>query len=296
MHIILLFFTQFLLSSTYTLLNKRFQLRFQYDPAHFMCYNLINAVFSSINYFISIGFRIQMNGITFLFSVIYGLIVICSMCLNMVSLRHLTIPMNSVMGSSGSIMTSSLFGFLYLKEELTVYKILALLAILIAVILPWAQTFRRREKTNFKQILLCVIVFLVSGLGNITFKLYAVTPNACEDKQFFLMTNLVIVVLCGIGTVIYFLKQHIHFSTITHLFKLNQIINLGGITIVSNIQAVVNITLLGLLAISSYNIISSSISMGVSTLLSVVFFREKLTVIQFCSVVLVVLATALCTL
>ncbi len=184
----------FLLTGASTALNKRLQLGFRFDASHFLIYNLLNALLASINFLISLGFHIEMNGITFVFSLIYGLVVILSLCLNVVSLKYLTIPLKAVMSSAGSLVTSSLFGFLVLQEAVSTGKILAILAVLAAVLLPWLPTLRARQKVSTGQLLLCLIIFIFSGISGIVVKLYAITPGVCDNRQFFLMTNLIIAV------------------------------------------------------------------------------------------------------
>ncbi len=91
----------------------------------------------------------------------------------------------------------------------------------------------------------------------------------------------------------YFLKNRMGFRAILRLFAPGMYLNIGCSTLVSNISSVVSITLLGLMTITGYNIVSAAISMGVGALLSIAVFKEKPTVLQLVSLALVVLATAL---
>lgn len=296
MYVALLLCIQYLISSVSTFLNKRFQLSFRYDMAHFLWYNLLNAFLATVNYLISTGFRIQVNGVTLVFSVVYALVVINSLCMQIAALKYMSIPMYSVMSSAGAMITSSAFAFWYLQEPFTISTALALLLVVAAVTLPWLRNLRVREKTDMRQLLLSAAVFATGGLSNITCKLYAVNPAVCDEKQFFLMTNVVIMVLCGIASGIYFLSKGIKLPQIAGLFGLKQLGNIAAITAVSNIGSVVSITLLGLLPLSGYNVISSAISMGAGVVLSMVLFKEKPSMAQLIGVVLVVAATALCAL
>ncbi len=296
MYILLLFGAQFLLGLLTTLLSKRFQQGLKLDGINLLWYNLLNALFACFNFLVAAGFQVQMNGITMVFSVGYGLLVIFSMSLHMIGLNYLTIPLYSVLSVSGSLVTSSLFGFLYLKEPVTVLKCIALVIVLAAALLPWAgklELLQDKKENSTARTAVSLILFFSSGLPSIVNKLYAVTPGVLEANQFFLMTNVVIAAVCAIAVLIFARRQKLRPSLVLRLLPPRQVVNIGVVGLASNIAAILTMALLTVVPLITYNITSSCISMCSGVLLSLCFFREKVGKKQLWAAVLVMLATAL---
>ncbi len=292
----LLFAAQFLVGGTNTLLNKRFQLTFTPDPLHFLVYNMINALLASVNFFLAVGGRISCTAMTLGFSAVFALVVMLSLCLHILALEVLTIPMYAVTSSAGGLLTSSLFGILFLREKATVFVFFAMAAVLAAVLLPWAAVLRKHQRLGKRQVLLCAAVFCTAGLGSILSKLYTVTPGTSPSNQYFLMTNLLILLLSALATAGHLLRSRTPVCRIFRLFRPVQLANMAGMTLASNLGSVISITLLARMALSGYNILSTSVSMAATFCLSVLVFREKPGLSQLISALLVVAATALYTL
>ena len=291
----LLFGAVFLLSGGANVLQKRFQLGFRFDLPHFIWYNFLNAAFAAVNFLISAGGRIEINGVTLLFSAAYGLDVILALSLGVVSLRYLSIPLRGVMSSSGSLLISSLFGILALGEPFSLRTAFAIAAVLAAVVLPSVQMMHgQQNRLNAKGVLVGIAVFLVGSLSTIITKLYTITPGVCGTTQFFLMTNLVILFCCVCAGGVLLLRRRAPITAAFRLFGWRQLLDIVGITLFSNITSVMSITLLGLMTMTSYNIVSAGVGMAASLLVSLLVFRERPAKIQYVSVALVVLATTLC--
>ena len=169
-------------------------------------------------------------------------------------------------------------------------------AVLAAVLLPWAAVLRKHQRLGKRQVLLCAAVFCTAGLGSILSKLYTVTPGTSPSNQYFLMTNLLILLLSALATAGHLLRSRTPACRIFRLFRPVQLANMAGMTLASNLGSVISITLLARMALSGYNILSTSVSMAATFCLSVLVFREKPGLSQLISALLVVAATALYTL
>ena len=112
--------------------------------------------------------------------------------------------------------------------------------------------------------------------------------------MFFLMTNLVILFCCVCAGGVLLLRRRAPITAAFRLFGWRQLLDIVGITLFSNITSVMSITLLGLMTMTSYNIVSAGVGMAASLLVSLLVFRERPAKIQYVSVALVVLATTLC--
>lgn len=110
------------------------------------------------------------------------------------------------------------------------------------------------------------------------------------------MTNLLILLLSALATAGHLLRSRTPVCRIFRLFRPVQLANMAGMTLASNLGSVISITLLARMALSGYNILSTSVSMAATFCLSVLVFREKPGLSQLISALLVVAATALYTL
>ena len=83
-----------------TILSKKFQLGFQQNLTRFCCYLMLNSLFASIFLSVANGFKVNINLSTFLFSVVYAIIVSFSLTLNLIALSRVQIPLVTITSTS----------------------------------------------------------------------------------------------------------------------------------------------------------------------------------------------------
>jgi len=128
-----LFLLLFFLRSASTFLNKRFQLGFKMDFPHFVYYNLLNSIAATIFYLFSVNFKLELDLTTAIISVFYATICFIGLIIGITSLKHITLPLNSVMSISGGLIGSNCFGYFILKENISMVRIIALVIVIISV-------------------------------------------------------------------------------------------------------------------------------------------------------------------
>lgn len=268
-----LFSVNILISMLSSILNKRFQLGFQADTIHFVCYNFFNALLASVNFFVSTGFSLEMNMITFLYSVLFALIVFLSLVLSILSLFRVTIALCSITSTAGSIVLSALFGIVFLNEDFSLRLLFAIVFMLTAILIPYFKLWNSGKQSNIP---ICIALFFISGASVIVQKLYTLTPDVCDANSFFLMTNLLLTGICGIILGIMLLIRPKTRNQILHAFSLKQLGNISARTILSNLGSVITIILLKNMNVSVYTIISSAIGVISAAVLSAWYFREHM--------------------
>lgn len=268
-----LFSVSILISILSGILNKRFQLGFQTDIVHFVCYNFFNALLASVYFFVSTGFSIEMNMITFLYSVLFALIVFLTLVLGILALFKVTISLSSITSTAGSIVLSALFGIIFLNEACSLRLLFAIVFMLAAILIPYFKLWNSGKKNNIP---ICIALFFISGSSVILQKLYTLTPGVCDANSFFLMTNLLLTGICGIILGIMLLIRPKDRNKILHAFSLKQLGNISARTILSNIGSVITIILLKNMNVSVYTIISSAIGIISAAVLSAWYFREHM--------------------
>ncbi len=103
---------------------------------------------------ISSKFDLRINLITLLFATIYAVIVYISATLNMNAFEHAELVTVSIFSNSGTILWSALWGTVFFGEALTINRILGLLAILSAIMLPYITEKKNGKKKSSRTLFL----------------------------------------------------------------------------------------------------------------------------------------------
>lgn len=271
MHVYLLFGISSICTALISVLRKKFEQGLTMDIPHFIMYNFINSIFGAIAFFIFIGGQLEMNMITMVYSVIFAFIIYTSLIFNIFALNCAPVVIVSMITTAGSIIISSLFGIIFLNEQLTLRLALSLVFMLTAVILPYSGV--SGFKLNFKKSIILLLWFLISGLSVIILKVYTKTPDVCDSNQFFFMSNFLLII--GSGLALIFIKKRNNISVLK-LFTIKQTANIGATTILSNIIEILQIMILTVMNISAYTVMSSSLALILSALLSKFYFKEHM--------------------
>lgn len=256
------------------MLNKKFQLGFKSDFEHFIGYNFFNALFAMIVFFISSKFKIEMNSITMIFSLIYACIVMINLVLSIKSLSCVSVSLCCIIVTAGQAILSSLFGILVLNEAISLRLLVSVGLMLASVFVPAVRLKNDGKKNN---IFVCIGLFLVSGAAVILNKIYTLAPNVCNTKSYFFMTNLIITVVCLCVLAIIVKKNPSNAKNIIFPFSKIQMANIASRTVLSNIASVISVILLANMNISVYSVISNSIGVLSGAVLSALVFKENMT-------------------
>ncbi|MBR4073672.1 MAG: hypothetical protein IKK24_06990 [Clostridia bacterium] len=276
-------------------LGKRFQLGFKFDFPRFVYYNLVNAVLSTIFYLFSVNFKLVFNLPTVLLPVIYAVTCFIGITLGVVTLKYITMPLNSVMSISGSLIGSNALGYIVLNEKVTLLRILALAAVILSVILPAREILHGKYKLTKQGVLCCIASFFSSMFSGVVSNLYLAFPNV-DGKQYCTYTNIYLVVGCFIILMFYLISKKITVSGLLGLFKLGQITIIGSRSVMAFCSSLVTIYLLTLVPVSVHSIVAAALGMIATTIVSTVYYKEKLSVTQAFSLILLFFSTAVCAL
>ena len=113
------------LGASNTLLSKKFQTSFSESLLNFAKYNLLNAFCACFFLFAINNFRIEVNLTTFLYSLMYALVVICALTLNFFAYKFVSVSLVNILSTSGSIILSTLFTIFFLGNDPTVTIIIS---------------------------------------------------------------------------------------------------------------------------------------------------------------------------
>lgn len=279
----LLFIVLLCIGPANSILNKKFQMGFKNDTIHFVQYNLVNAFFGTVIFLILSGFNISINMPTFIYSIIFSLIVVLSLCNNILMLSTNSIYVSGVTSSAGSLIITTIFGILFFNEPWSARTFVPLILMFFAAIIPY---FRKRTTFTKNQFLICLLSFMLAGWSPVISKFYALDPDVCDTTSWFFLTNALIFIFCGIFLVFYSAKH----KSFTFDLNFKQAANIFARTLLSNISSLLTVVVLGWMDFLFYTIVSSAFGKISSFILSKYCFKEHTTIETYISLVLAITA------
>ena len=288
-----LFALLFVLKSSGTYFNKRFQLGFKMDFPHFVYYNLLNSIAATIFYLFSVNFRLDFDLTTAIIAAFYAIICFISLIIGITSLKHITLPLNSVMSISGSLIGSNCFGYFILKEKISIVRIIALVIIIISVILPAREVKVGKYKLGKNGFLYCIVVFFFGTVASVTSNLYLAFPTV-DPKQYCTQTNIFLIIGSLLILIYYLIRKELNLVNLLTLFNVGELGIISSLSAINFLSSLVTIAILRITMVSVFSIASAAIGMIATLLISVFCYKEKLSLSQAFSLVLLLIATVIC--
>lgn len=277
-----------LIKVTDAILAKYFQKSINISLDVLIAFNIYNAIIACIYFSAADGFKIGLNGITMLFSLVYAFAVASNHLLTFLSYSKTSVSFVSIVSTAGTIIVSTMFGLIFLDETLSLKLFVSLVLLVLAVIIPGFDLLKDKSQKNSIPIL--VSFFLISGALTIIPKLYAGAQGVCSSNSFFFMTN-VIMLLCAI--LLFFIQAKgsaQEMKRILKIFSFSQLANIGVRNIICDISAIITVAVLKYTDISIFSIVTYSMILVISFLASKFYFKEEIKLNNIISLVLTILA------
>ena len=289
----LLFSALFILTCTEKLSSKKLQTTTAFDLPQILMANVVNAIVGVV-YYLAIGVPLRFELKMVLFGGIYGVIGFVGLILAIIQYRHMSIPLSAIITTAAYIVGSSLFGYVILSEKVTVCRLIAAAAVMAAVVLPAVESLRGKSRMKKSDFVFCALYFVFMVAVNILSSVFAAFPDM-NGREYYLHVNIYLLVVSAVFCAyLLFVKNH-NFKNIVSSLNFSQS---GLLCLRSGINQTMNLCVIALLAIvpvTTYNIINCSLAMLASVVVAAVFYREKLTLSQGISILLLIAATALST-
>lgn len=280
-----------------TVLMKVFQKTTSSGIFYLIMYNIINALFACGFFFVSSGFKINLNLPTVIYAVVYALIICINLSAQIIAYSKVSVSIVTLVSMAGGILFPSIFGIIWFREGITWRLILSSIFIIVASVLPFmSEKENKSEKKGFSVVaaLICLIMSVLAGISTILIKLYAVDETVCDSTSMFFLTNVAIVVICFIALAVYMIKnKNQGFKSIFRAFSPLQIFIIVSKTAVVNIASIVQVLVLAEMSAATFSVLGSSIGLVGTGLVSWLIFREKQTKGAIAAIILALIAIAL---
>lgn len=267
-----------LLMTCNTALTKIFQTTTRSDVKSLAMYNLINALIACGFFYVGAGFRVTVNWQTGVYALVYAAIICVNLSAQVYAMTKVTVSLVTLMTVAGGVLIPAVFGIVYYGEVLTIRLALSAVLIIGATVLPFVG-----QKQNLRitpvAILICAILFVLSGASVILMQLYARDSRVCDSQSFFLLTNAVIVLMClGVLGGVLIKEPGFGIASIRRLWGIftgQQVLTIGAKTALANICSILQVLILRQMDASTYAVLNSSLSLIGATAVSALCFREK---------------------
>ena len=276
-----------ILGAFYTLLSKKFQTSFSESLLNFVKYNLLNAFCACFFLFAINLFRIDVNLTTFLYALVYALVVICILTLNFFAYKFVSVSLVSLLSTSGAIILPTLFTVFYLDYKPSITIIISVILMIIATVIPYIGT---KQKFSKATIPVCLAFFVISGANSIVLKLFTLEKTATDSVSLFILTNAIIVAIALLLLGFFALLRRNSLKELIHPFPLKTTLNVVTRTAISNLSSVLSAFAIALMSLPVYSVTTSSIGMFSAFILSLFIFKEKFSIAQTISLLITICA------
>ena len=268
--------------------------------------NVVGAVF----FFVINLFKINVSKNAFFLA---ALLAVDMIAYNLLSLRALSLgnlAVYSMFMMLGGMALLVLYGVLFLKEELSVCKIIGLISLTGFMILQALSTGNKsdeKSQPNYKSetvndrrkkwvyLAYCVAVFIVNGLTGVISKAHQVGQNAVDEKSFLVLSCALTVVL---GIIIFVIERLMprKYESNGELFAMLKVRPLGISALLGIVMYGANYFLLlaarTVPASAQFPIVSGGV-IALSALASILVFKDKLNRYEIIAVIGSFLSTIL---
>ena len=253
---------------------------------------LLTALFSCGYFGLTARFQLATNGITLGFSVVYAVLVALSLICSIKILQYASIAAVNVIGNAGSLITSAIAGFFLFDDKAEGKLFLRVGLMVLAVVLIFLEQ-RRRTNVSMRNSTSGFIFFIalnvLSGFGvTVTCKYYSINPDVSSNEIFFFYTNVFLFVGILIILITRCLKSANAVKATVHTLRPKYVLLVFGNTLISNIHALLAMSLMALSELNWYTAVTSAGMLVLSTVASVIF-RERLGVFSYLAAIISVI-------
>lgn len=256
-----------------TICTKTYMTRTRHVKSNVDLYMLFIYPLMTLYYFLLAGGEVPLNWPTLWFSVAYAVVGLLSTELNMKAYNHATIVYITVF-SGASMILPFFYEVFFLHNDFSLYQYISVGLRILAVSVPLLFAGKEESITK-KGFFLCILLFLVGGIGGVIMRMFSTHPNVTSDGSFFFWINVVTMPTAVLNIFrkskpaqLYADSKQIKFYYFL-LMLLAAVIN-NGINFIS-------VELIRQITSTVYSILTGSVRICVLAFLSVVIYKEKLT-------------------
>ena len=184
-------------------LSKVYQTKYGNGPKALLAFSVWFAVGGFLFSFFVNECKIDFAYITLLLSLVVALTIGFDNVAGVIAFKYCKMSLYTTFILAGGMVIPSLIGVAFLNETMSVWRILGLITVIVALIIPVFE--KTGERTKKIGLLLCVAVFVSNGFNNVASKLHQINTNALSTQDFLIWVNIWYFVLSLAFSIGYFL-------------------------------------------------------------------------------------------
>lgn len=253
---------------------KQYQKTAPSGSAAYCLYCLIMSVCAMIYFFITGGFRVTVNGITIVYSIVAGIDTVLVVVLGVIAMNYIDLLTLSFSQSCGSMVIPVLFGILFLNEETSVSFWISAGLMATAVLLPIIAKGKPKEHGTFIGYICCAVLFFCNGMYTVLLKLFQRNPYVTNENAYCFLMNMVMFLVSIVGFFI-LAKKHSSVSHELKKFRPKHVAYVAISAVTSNSSTLLSFVVMRGMSIALMTVLGTSLGIVITAFLSVVIFRER---------------------
>lgn len=236
-------------------------------------------------FFIVNGFQIQINKFSLVMAILLSITMILYYIISLIVLSYGNLAVYSMFMMLGGMVMPFFYGVIFLKEGVTVFKIIGVILLSFFMILQ-SLSQKNGDKQGGKYILFCILIFLINGCNSIVNKAHQSSVNHVNEPSFIVLSCITTMLISGVILTVIVLKNKENVKKeITPLLSSGALIlsvALGVVTYGANFLLLLDARTVP--ASVQFPIISGGVIV-LSALADLLIFKRKLTKAEIISVI-----------
>ena len=269
--------------------------------AKYLLFLIVNGIAACIFFWISGGFKLDVNLPILIYSAIYALIVILILILTMIAYRLVSVSGVNIIKSGCGLLGTSAIGFILFSEELSLNSLIRIAVMMLAIVFTFIDArqnesggeSRVSEKKNagvtLRLAVVLALIAIVWCANTITLKYYTLDARVADENSLFFYTNVIISIGCGAVLLFEAILKKGKIHDAKDILKPRAILYIVGNTSFANVCSLVGIILLKNMQVSVYTPVTSALGI-VSGVMGSLIFREKLGVFSYLAAAAAIIA------
>ena len=257
-------------------------------------YLVLNSLVGCTSFFLLSGCRIYVDGKIAFFGFLFSLVCVGNVISGLYALKYCLAASVTSTQNGGSMVILSILGFLLWNEVPTTFRLVAIAVMLLAIYCIFKETKTGdAEAAPLGKRLMCLgLVLLFWVLTTVTNKLFVEYCDEAYKNSYFFMTNVFMVAYGVIFVAIHCIRHPFPADTVRELIIPKRMVWIAANTVIGNFQSLVGLLLLGMVEISAYSVVGTSLAIISGVAVSAIL-RQKMTKYTYISVVLAIIAVIL---
>ena len=257
-------------------------------------YLILNSLTGAIVFFLLSGCRIYADSKLLLFALFFAMVCIGNVISGLYAMKYCLAASVTSTQNGGSMVILATLGFLLWGDAVTVPRVVAILVMLAAIYCIFKETKTEAAEAAplGKRLLFLGAVLIFWVLTTIVSKLFVQYCGETHKNSYFFFTNLFMIAFAGLYVLGYSLKNPFPKALFLHLIHPKRLVFISGNTAVGNLQSLTGLVLLGMVEVTVYSTVSTSLAILSGVAVSALL-RQKMTKYTVFSVVLAIIAVVL---